>query len=815
MHYIGDVLGDEGRKALDACVKVKIFGRPQNIAKYHWDKAKGRLDGCYAGRFPGPGSWGGGLGLGLGWLQYLEFWSLVLPTEWNNKYGHPKDKICDIVDIHDALENVDKMLYVEKYPKPGPKSDALKELIDKRRADIERECEEATADPDAMNRYSWLVAQRRVRDCYAGSFAGDGAFLKYELERNPNELYNIIDIHDAVVHFDKTSFFDQNQHDYDDLDDHCNDMWKKSGPVRENIAREFKEAHSNPEKVVVEYARDEAEKQLKDCYRYFPQGTEILPIKMDESGMPQTTQTYSIFDIHKALEQFDEKKMIQKYPEDEGPGSHELKKSIEKNNSEVIKEYWEAKRELRRYSRSDANKRVRDCFLDLSEVVEFFPIKENESRVPDSDKTYDIFDIHKMLFHHDRIEEKKGRSLMCVVAEKRETISKEYQKARNKLGKYSLSEAERRARDCFAGTFLFDTDIFVNKEEEKCGIPRIHQTYDIFDIKNAVDHFDAKKLRDKYLDAKDTYSKQRNQFADDKRKKLEEEYAEATSKVEIEHGSGFIVHDHFIITNKHVIVDAVDDETKEIRISNVSISKLSCEVCYTDAGKDLALLYCPELNLEQNGIFPLQLSNQTLLPGMQVFSFGYPMSHTGESGLFVNGHVSGSKETYSGHKMIVLNCALNSGNSGGPVLCFIGGQLKVVGVATQKHFKEILTLDEREKIEKIRESMQTCTICSIPDDVIKDAELYRDSAKFPPDPDPCNTPMNLLTLKLYDALETHSQFNLSNALPGHCVVEFIQETISKYKGQGKDELFEILKWSEDHANILPSGHHSASDCCIQ
>ena len=55
----------------------------------------------------------------------------------------------------------------------------------------------------------------------------------------------------------------------------------------------------------------------------------------------------------------------------------------------------------------------------------------------------------------------------------------------------------------------------------------------------------------------------------------------------------------------------------------------------------------------------------------------------------------------------------------------------------------------------------------------------------------------LLTLKLYDALETHSQFNLSNVLPGHCVIEFIKETISKNKGEGKEELLEVVKWSNN------------------
>ena len=47
MHSISDVLGDEGRKARDACVKVKIIGRPENIAKYRWDKAWERIEKCY------------------------------------------------------------------------------------------------------------------------------------------------------------------------------------------------------------------------------------------------------------------------------------------------------------------------------------------------------------------------------------------------------------------------------------------------------------------------------------------------------------------------------------------------------------------------------------------------------------------------------------------------------------------------------------------------------------------------------------------------------------------------------------------------
>ena len=132
-------------------------------------------------------------------------------------------------------------------------------------------------------------------------------------------------------------------------------------------------------------------------------------------------------------------------------------------------------------------------------------------------------------------------------------------------------------------------------------------------------------------------------------------------------------------------------------------------------------------------------------------------------------------------------------------MCWVSGQLKVVGVATQKHFKEILTLEEREKIEKIRESLQTSTIPSVADDAIKRASVARASREhaigYHPclEPDPCQTPMFLLTLKLCNALETHSQFNLSNALPGKYVLEFIRETISKYNGSDKEELVELIK----------------------
>ena len=368
-----------------------------------------------------------------------------------------------------------------------------------------------------------------------------------------------------------------------------------------------------------------------------------------------------------------------------------------------------------------------------------------------------------------------------------------------KLREYTRYEAERRVRDCFAGSFRDDTDMFPTKKDQSW-IAKISQAYDIFDIKEALDYFDAKKLCEKYPEEGGPKYDKIKESVDEQRDSIQREYETATTDSEIENGSGFIVQEHFIITNRHVIETYLNKTgSYKILISNATINELPCTVAHYDAGKDLALLCCPNLNLEQHGICPLQLSNQSLLPGMPIVCFGYPMSHTGKTALFVSGNVSGSKETLAGHSMIVLNCSLNSGNSGGPVLRWVNSQLKVVGVATQKHFKEILTLEERETIENIRESLQTHAISDLPDYI---RQSDRPVSDYYRDPSTRHNPVALLTLKLYDALETHSQFNLSNALPGHLVVEFVKNSISEYEGEHKEELAEVAELANDVVNTL-------------
>ena len=148
--------------------------------------------------------------------------------------------------------------------------------------------------------------------------------------------------------------------------------------------------------------------------------------------------------------------------------------------------------------------------------------------------------------------------------------------------------------------------------------------------------------------------------------------------------------------------------TLVIRILNETIGELPCVVVHFDPSNDLALLYCHDLDLKRHGICPFALSGEALWPSLSVFSFGYPLTHTENSALFVKGYVSGLKKRYGNNRkpFWVLNCDLNGGNSGGPVLRRIGDDINVVGVVAQKHKKEILTLEELSILEEERSTLQ-------------------------------------------------------------------------------------------------------------
>ena len=228
---------------------------------------------------------------------------------------------------------------------------------------------------------------------------------------------------------------------------------------------------------------------------------------------------------------------------------------------------------------------------------------------------------------------------------------------------------------------------------------------------------------------------------------------------EIYHGSGSVVIDNFVLTNKHVIEETLSDKTLEILIVNEIIGELRCVVVHCDAANDLALLYCPDLNIRRHVICPLQLSEQGLWASLSVFSFGYPLTHTGKSPLFVPCSVAGLKERFGREPLTVLYGVFNNGNSGSPVFRKTGKEVKVVGVVAQKHKKEILTMEEIEFVEEERSMLQE-----------NSATVQQ-----------CNSRDQLKTsvlLKMCDAVDgTHCQFGYANMVPGHLVVEFLSDPL--------------------------------------
>ena len=140
-------------------------------------------------------------------------------------------------------------------------------------------------------------------------------------------------------------------------------------------------------------------------------------------------------------------------------------------------------------------------------------------------------------------------------------------------------------------------------------------------------------------------------------------------------GSGFIItHDGYIITNNHVVEDA-----SNILVILSDGTELDAEVINTDSFSDLAVL-------KAEGTMPgvaVLGDSDNLKPGETVIAIGSPLGDFRNS--VTVGVVSATGRTLdtgSGYEMedlIQTDAAINSGNSGGPLVNLAG---EVVGINT-------------------------------------------------------------------------------------------------------------------------------------
>ena len=420
-----DVLGEEGRRVRDACVKVKIIGKLEDTRRYTWHDAVERLRNCYAGEslLAGDGSCYSIPRISLDFL-FPNPDKYVFGVQGRTFYKYA-GTTYDILDIHDALEKIDEKPFVEKYTSlKRTGRDKLNKLIDKRRADIVKEYEEALANPNARHKYSWLVAQGRVRSCFGGHFRDDFHTL---LGGTPNfdGLYSIIDIYDAVCEgeiVDRENFKKF-------TDEEGPGAYEQKVLVEEHISvmeKDYQDARHS----LKQYSKDEAEKRVTD---YLPDDSLLDKSKFSIQGGRcdvNMYKTYDIFDIYNGV-----KSLYDIFPS--LASLQNLKKDIYES---VIKDHQFAINNVGRYTAMEAERLIRDClpgnFVDDTDI---FPNKDEEYG-PKTEQTYDIFDIKHSIEYFDE------RKFLKKCVDKNDPMSKENREITNHL----INEERKKINEEYA-----------------------------------------------------------------------------------------------------------------------------------------------------------------------------------------------------------------------------------------------------------------------------------------------------------------------------------------------------------------------------
>ena len=156
-------------------------------------------------------------------------------------------------------------------------------------------------------------------------------------------------------------------------------------------------------------------------------------------------------------------------------------------------------------------------------------------------------------------------------------------------------------------------------------------------------------------------------------------------------GSGFVLtQDGYIVTNYHVIEDAVDDSSVSIEVSFADGTQYTATLVGGEQDNDVAVL-----KIDATGLQPVTLGDSDqLVVGETVYTIGNPLGELTYS--LSNGLVSaldrlittsstnqttGQTETTT-LNVLQTNCDINPGNSGGPLFDSYGN---VVGIVTAKY----------------------------------------------------------------------------------------------------------------------------------
>lgn len=149
-------------------------------------------------------------------------------------------------------------------------------------------------------------------------------------------------------------------------------------------------------------------------------------------------------------------------------------------------------------------------------------------------------------------------------------------------------------------------------------------------------------------------------------------------------GSGFVISaDGYVLTNYHVIEEAAKDSSVPIKVNFQNGDSYKARLVGGEEGNDVAVL-----KIDAEGLKPVVLGDSdVLVVGEPVYAIGNPLGELTYS--LTDGLVSaldriitfGSGEDAVSLNMLQTNCAVNSGNSGGPLFNSYG---QVIGITTGK-----------------------------------------------------------------------------------------------------------------------------------
>ena len=151
-------------------------------------------------------------------------------------------------------------------------------------------------------------------------------------------------------------------------------------------------------------------------------------------------------------------------------------------------------------------------------------------------------------------------------------------------------------------------------------------------------------------------------------------------------GSGLLIDSQgYALTNAHVVSheDGTPTQTVNVKIAGqtvtASVIRLGDNQCGRGAGVDLALIKLSSLPAKAKALTIADFNNVRI--GEQVFVIGNSL---GDGTCITSGIVSDKQRKINGHTVLMTDCAINGGNSGGPIFNSDG---QVIGVICSSRIK--------------------------------------------------------------------------------------------------------------------------------